>query len=165
MGGTTGRLKCGYVYSNVTTSSPDCTLHTAVTHVIAVLEQQSLVWILMVYSHVSFANTHTLVLTAVHSLNALKDSMHAIMESYEVTPHIHQYFMNTFINCVILLPRWALLMLYLSESSNRHSSISFSNNVLVTHQELLPPSPLPPTSHQNSVYVSSTSGAHSGSHS
>ena len=36
MGGTTGRLKCGYVYSNVTTSSLDCTLHTAVTHVIAV---------------------------------------------------------------------------------------------------------------------------------
>ena len=29
----------------------------------------------------------------------------AQMESYEVTPHIHQYFTNTFINCVILLPR------------------------------------------------------------
>ena len=104
MGGTTGRLKCGYVYSNVTTSSPDCILHTAVTHVIAVLEQQSHVQILMVYN-VSLASTHNLVLTAVHSLNALKDSMHAIMESYEVTPHIHQYFTNTFINCVILLPR------------------------------------------------------------
>ena len=84
---------------------------------------------------------------------------------YEVTPHIHQYFTNTFIDCVILLPRWALLMLHLSESSNRQSSISFSNKVLVTHQEPLPPSPLPPTSHQNSVHVSSTSGAHSGSHS
>ena len=94
MGAATGRLKCGYVYSNGTTSSPDCTLHTAVTHVIAVLEQQSHVRILMVYSQVSFANTHNLVLTAVHSPHALKDSMHAIMESYEVTPHIHQYFMN-----------------------------------------------------------------------
>ena len=54
---------------------------------------------------VSFANTHNLVLTAVHSSNALKDSMHAIMESYEGTPHIYQYFTNTFMNCVILLPR------------------------------------------------------------
>ena len=105
MNAATGRLKCGYGYSNVTTSSPDCTLHTAVTHVITVLEQQSHVQILMVYSHVSFANTHTLVLTAVHSPHTLKDSMHAIMESYEVTPHIDQYFMNTIINCVILLPR------------------------------------------------------------
>ena len=105
MGGTTGWLKCGYIYSNVTTSSPDCTFHTAVTHVIAVLEKQSHMQILMVHSHVSFANTHNLVLTAVHSPHALKDSMHAIMESYEVTPHIDQYFMNTIINCVILLPR------------------------------------------------------------
>ena len=54
---------------------------------------------------VSFANTHNIFLTAVHSLNAPKDSMHAITESYEVTPRIHQYFTNTFINCVILLPR------------------------------------------------------------
>ena len=57
------------------------------------------------WCQLSFANTHNIVLTAVHSLNALKDSMHAIMESYEVTPHTHQYFTNTFINCVILLPR------------------------------------------------------------
>ena len=63
--------------------------------------------------------THNLAFTAVNSPNALKDSMHAIMESYEVTPHIYQYFTNTInvINCVILLPRSALLMLCLSESS------------------------------------------------
>ena len=54
---------------------------------------------------VSFANAHNLFHTAVNSPNALKDSMHAIMESYEVTPHIYQYITNTFINCVILLPR------------------------------------------------------------
>ena len=95
MGRTTGWLKCGYVYSNGTTSSPDCTLHAAVTHVITVLEQQSLMQILMVYSQVSLANTHNLVLTAVHSPYALKDSMHAIMESYEATPHIDQYFPGT----------------------------------------------------------------------
>ena len=111
--------------------------------------------------------THNLAFTAVNSPNALKDSMHAIMESYEVTPHIYQHCTNTInvINFVILLPRWALLMLCLSESINRHSSNSFSSNVIVIDQEPLPlpPSPSPPTSHKNSVDVSSTSGAHSGS--
>ena len=82
----------------------------------------------MVYSQVSFANTHNLVLTAVHSLNALKDSMLAIMESYEVTPHkirpvLYEY---TYKLCNPLA-KVSLLMLY-----NRQSSNSFSNNVLVT---------------------------------
>ena len=48
----------GYIYSNGTVSSPDCILHTAVTHVITVLEQQSHMQILMEYGQVSFANTH-----------------------------------------------------------------------------------------------------------
>ena len=56
MGAASSWLKCGYIYNNVTTSSPDCTLHAAVTHVITVLEQQSLMQILMVYNQVSFAN-------------------------------------------------------------------------------------------------------------
>ena len=47
------------------------------------------------WCQVSFA--YNLVLTAENSPNALKDSMHAIMESYEVTPHKYQYFRNTFI--------------------------------------------------------------------
>ena len=34
MGAASSWLKCGYIYNNVTISSPDCTLHTAVTHVI-----------------------------------------------------------------------------------------------------------------------------------
>ena len=43
---------------------------------------------------VSFANTHNIVLTAVHSSNVLKDSMHAIgvLRSYtSYTPVLYQY--------------------------------------------------------------------------
>ena len=59
MGVASSWLKCGYIYNNVTASSPDCTLHTAVTHVITVLEQQSLMQNLMVYNQASFANSYT----------------------------------------------------------------------------------------------------------
>ena len=87
-------VRCVYVYSRFRVFSPDCTLHSAITHVIKVWDRRRLMWISIVQLCVGVRHSNTKITRVIAECNVqsgLKTlkQLYRSMNLYDIMNCIH----------------------------------------------------------------------------